>query len=174
MRHVFLRHPPLPDHADLCYGRQDIALPPAVFEHASRLLRGTLPAWPMLSSPAARCIGLAYACAEQRPVRTDPRLQEMDFGAWQGLPWSQVPRPELDRWSADVCGYSPPDGESFLEVIARVRALLGELREPHVLVTHAGVIRAAMHLIEGLAPERAAAFVVPYAEPILLPARVVP
>jgi alpha-ribazole phosphatase len=176
-RHIFLRHPPLPQMRGLCYGRLDIALAPQVFADAVAGLRAMPDSerlWrlPILSSPAQRCSGLAQACARMRTggtIRTpriDPRLLEMDFGMWEGTPWSDLPRAYLDRWADDVAGFRPPGGECFDDLIQRVGAALAELRGAHLIVTHAGVIRAAMHLVGGMDPVAAAGIEIAHLKPI--------
>jgi alpha-ribazole phosphatase len=175
--HVFLRHPPLPQMRGLCYGRRDIALAREVFAEAAAALRamhGRDALWrlPILSSPAQRCLGLAQACASAaggiHDVALDHRLLEMDFGDWEGQPWSSLPRPELDRWAEDVAGFRPPGGECFIDLVQRVAAALAELRRPHLIVTHAGVIRAAAHLIGAQPIVMAASLEIPHLHPMRL------
>lgn len=165
--HLFLRHPRLPDATELCYGRLDLRLPDALLQAAADTLHRHLPDLPVISSPAQRCLGLAQRLRHGAPLRCDPRLLEMDFGTWQGQPWSSIPRDALDLWSADVAGFRPPGGETFHEVVARVASLLRSLDAPHLLVTHAGVIRAALRLA-GKPLEVAVAYEVPYLQAIPL------
>jgi alpha-ribazole phosphatase len=175
LSHVFLRHPPLPEMRGLCYGRIDVELEPPVFADAIatlRLAHGTHRMWrlPILSSPSLRCRELAMAFARARgdgEPGVDPRLLEMDFGDWEGSPWSAVPQAELDRWADDVAGFRPPNGECFKDVIGRVGVALDELRTPHLIVVHAGVIRAAAHLLGARPVHQAAAIEVAYLQPIV-------
>jgi alpha-ribazole phosphatase len=169
--HVFLRHPPLPQMRGRCYGRLDIALSAETFASAAATLRTDAadpPLWslPLISSPAQRCRGLAQACADGRGFATDARLLEMDFGDWEGQPWADIPRDALDRWAGDVAGFRPPGGESFSDLIARVAAALDALQGPHLIVAHAGVVRAAAHLLGAVPREDAAAIDVPCLQPI--------
>lgn len=174
MQHVFVRHPPMPDLRGRCYGRLDAPLPEVAFDRAARLVAPHLPPWPITSSPRLRCVGLANALqAIQRhleyspsdDVRIDARWQELDFGEWEGRPWSTLPRDELDAWSRDVAGYTMPGGESFLDLIARVRAALAALDRPHVVVAHAGTIRAALH-VAGMPLAQAAGASIAHAQPV--------
>lgn len=169
LNHVFVRHPPLHGMQGRCYGRLDVALAPAVIDAAAGVLASKLPSWPVVSSPAQRCLALARVLRPQG-ASVDARLQEMNFGEWEGCQWAQVPRDALDAWSADVVGFKPPAGESFGALIARVREALKQLSRPHVIITHAGVIRAAWHLHGGLCARDAAAVAVPFAIPVV-PAR---
>lgn len=173
--HIFLRHPPLPQMQGLCYGRLDVSLEAQVFADAVATLRAmpdAAPLWrlPILSSPAQRCRGLAQACASTgevvNEVALDPRLLEMDFGDWEGRPWAALPRAQFDRWAGDVAGFRPPGGECFDDLVRRVGAVLTELDEPHLIVTHAGVIRAAGHLLGARPVAEAAAIEVPHLQPI--------
>jgi len=54
--------------------------------------------------------------------RVDPALAEMDFGRWDGTPWSDVSPAEFDTWMADFCGYDFDGGESVNALLARVSA----------------------------------------------------
>jgi alpha-ribazole phosphatase len=72
----------------------------------------------------------------------------MDFGVWQGKPWSAVPRSELDAWAADVWGYRPGGGEGAQRVAQRWRRWSTRIqaRDAAIVaaVTHAGFIRVAL------------------------------
>ncbi|HEX6733737.1 MAG TPA: histidine phosphatase family protein [Azonexus sp.] len=135
-----IRHPPPQVAAQTCYGALDVpAAAPAPLVAA---LRADLPpGLPLWSSPLQRCRELATAL-HPAPL-FDARLQEMHFGAWEGRPWADIPRDELDAWAADVAGYAPPGGESPRQLQQRVLAFVAALPvDEAVLVTHAGVIRS--------------------------------
>lgn len=135
-----IRHPRPLVAPGICYGALDVAAAdaPAV---AAALAAELPPGLPLWSSPLRRCRELAVELHPQ-PV-FDARLQEMDFGAWEGRPWDDIARAELDAWAADVAGYAPPGGESPLALQRRVLAFVATLTVAEaVLVTHAGVIRS--------------------------------
>lgn len=171
--HVFVRHPPLPQMQGTCYGRLDAMPDPRVFADAAAHLAPRLPDRALACSPRLRCRALADALQAERlarglampPPKVDDRLRELDFGEWEGLRWDAIPRASLDAWAADVAGFAPPGGESFDRLVGRVRAALAVLDGPHVVITHAGVIRAA-HRLAGWSAADAAALAVPYLEPI--------
>jgi alpha-ribazole phosphatase len=81
-------------------------------------------------------------------VQYSDDLCELDFGRWEGKAWDQVPRAELDAWARDVWEYRPGGGESARMLCARwmmwLEALHALRHEQVVVVTHAGVIRAAL------------------------------
>jgi len=145
-----IRHPkPLIDPG-ICYGRLDVAAeaPELLAAKLRPLLSPGLPVW---SSPLRRCAELALSL--DIGTQLDARLAEMDFGAWEGRPWDDIPRAELDAWAADVAGYAPPGGESPLALQRRVLAFVDELAVPEaVIVTHAGVIRVLLAHLQALPP----------------------
>jgi len=77
----------------------------------------------------------------------DDRLREIAYGQWEGstLAEMQVADPELfarrqlDKWTV-----SPPGGESYVAVQARVQSWYDSLREDTVAVAHGGTARALM------------------------------
>ncbi len=152
LRHTAVKIPP-----NFCYGQIDV---PLADSYALDLLqvKQDLPAWPetlIVCSPAQRCQRLAQDL-DRGPVTVDERLQELSFGVWEAQLWSDIPRAISEPWTDDVIHRSPPGGESFLDLIARVRSFMldSALSSHHknlLLVTHAGVIRALSHLLDGLA-----------------------
>lgn len=80
-------------------------------------------------------------------LRVDARLSEMDFGAWDGRRWAEIPFAEVAAWEADFLRHRPGGGgESLADVLARAQAWLDEPDGPRLLVTHGGWINAARHL----------------------------
>ncbi|MEO3713152.1 histidine phosphatase family protein [Roseateles flavus] len=49
-------------------------------------------------------------------------LREMDFGAWDGRAWHDIPKAEVDAWVADFLGFAPEGGESLQALLDRVTA----------------------------------------------------
>lgn len=133
-----------PDVAEgICYGSTDCGLVPGQAHQPLPALDG------VITSPLRRCRVTADAIAAARGLvaQPDARLTEMDFGAWEGRPWDDIPRDELDAWAADFLHARPHGGESVAMLQARTRTALAEhAARPgtHLLVTHAGVIKAAL------------------------------
>ena len=83
-------------------------------------------------------------------LQTDCRLNEMNFGSWEGKPWSAIPKEALDQWSSDFSQHKFGGEESSQDVINRVQAAYQtslELAQASnssdvIWITHAGVIRA--------------------------------
>jgi alpha-ribazole phosphatase len=90
-------------------------------------------------------------------VTLDARLAEMDFGAWELRPWSEIPRADIDAWTADLLHYRPGGAENVLDVARRVQAFVADLRAPSALIVcHAGTIRLLTALHGGAPLEQAA------------------
>jgi broad specificity phosphatase PhoE len=70
---------------------------------------------------AVETVELAFA-GSAIPVNLDARLRECDYGAWNGMPVSRLERERTQRVSRPF-----PDGESYLQVVARVASFLEEL-----------------------------------------------
>jgi broad specificity phosphatase PhoE len=111
---------------------------------------------PWLSSPLRRARETA-ALLTDAPIATEPRLIEMDWGAFEG-------RTLVDLRAEDPAGmaaneargldFRPPGGESPREVAERLRDLAAELAEartPVIAVAHKGILRAALALATGWA-----------------------
>lgn len=162
MRLALLRHTrPLVPAAQV-YGRSEVPVDPrrdaAAADDALRELGGVRL---VVTSPRLRCRGLAdlLAAGLQVPLRVDPRLQEVDLGAWEGRSWAAVPRDELDAWVARFIDHRPGGGESTRELLTRVGAALADWRsgtDDALWVTHAGVIRAVDLLRAGITAPTAA------------------
>lgn len=146
---VMLRHTTPRVAPGTCYGRTDLDVADS-FEQEVEQVLGALPDFTaIVSSPLQRCRKLADRVAAQAglTVQIETRLIEMDFGHWEGTAWTAIPRAELDMWANDFHDARPHGGETVGELKARVDAALAEIWSsavPTLIVTHAGVIRAAL------------------------------
>ncbi len=111
------------------------------------------------TSPRARCRAFAEraAAGARLPLAIAPDLAEMSFGAWEELTGEEARALDAARYEAfraDPRAAAPPGGERYDEFAARVQAGLRALadgRTGHLLVvTHAGVIHAALAHALGL------------------------
>lgn len=108
-----------------------------------------------ITSPALRCRQTAqWVCsAPPHEWRTEPLLQEQDFGEWDGRPYADIPDLGVLSRTA-LADHRPPEGESFADLAARVQRALPALLGPKTMVVaHAGVIRAVLGLALGRAED---------------------
>jgi alpha-ribazole phosphatase len=165
---IFLRHPAAAVAPGTCYGRLDPDAGPGAEAAIARALALLPPVPAVLSSPAQRCRCLAerIAARDGVPAVIDARLQELDFGRWEGRRWDAIDRAESDSWAADPVSVAPPGGETFAALTARVAAALADAPTRAAIVTHAGVIRAARMMLAGESFAAAFAVPVPHCMPI--------
>lgn len=117
---------------------------------------GTLAARPIaavLSSPQPRAQETAAPIAARHgiPVETEPRLDELDFGEWQGIGFDALQeRADWRAWNrARGLAAAAPGGETMAHAQARALAVLGQARARWpggevVLTGHLDVLRAAL------------------------------
>jgi probable phosphoglycerate mutase len=89
----------------------------------------------------------------------DTRLREIGYGAWEGatLAQMQIEDPDLfARRQAEKWTVSPPGGESYVEVQARVSDWYRQLTADTVAVAHGGTARALMVALGLETPDSAA------------------
>lgn len=82
------------------------------------------------------------------PIEVEPRLIEMDFGQYDGLP---IETPEFQKVRVEF-SLPLPDGESIMDVAGRVYPLLAELEqsdEDVLLVCHNALIRVIDNYFHG-------------------------
>ncbi|WP_426293444.1 histidine phosphatase family protein [Dyadobacter endophyticus] len=107
----------------------------------------------IFSSPALRCTELARAISPA--FSTDYRLQELDFGEWEGKTWDTVDQQALQLWMDDYVNVCTPGGESMVQMYARVREFWEEIGQTGygkvAIVTHAGVIRLILSIVNEIA-----------------------
>ena len=165
---IFLRHPKPDAPIGMCYGRMDIGIGPEGEAEIARALETTPPVGRVIASPALRCRRLAEGLAARDGVALhfEPRLWELDFGDWEGVPWAEIGRADSDLWARDPWRIAPPGGETFAEVHARVGAVLVEAASGTALVCHAGPIRAARMILAGASFADVCDDTVPYATAI--------
>ncbi len=122
---------------------------------AGKRLPPELAAARWVSSPLKRCRETARLLGAPRDMSIEPRLIEMNWGAWEGHTVKSL----RAEFGAQVAGaerrgldFRPPGGESPRDVQARARSWLAEVAadgQPVVAVTHKGVARALLAMATG-------------------------
>jgi broad specificity phosphatase PhoE len=93
----------------------------------------------------------------------DARLVEIDFGDWEGLTYRDVLARDPDvvgKRESDKWGFKPPNGESYLEVTARVGAWHRTVTRDTVVAAHGGTARALVAYLKIAPPQAATHFAI--------------
>src|SRR5215472_11976582 len=88
----------------------------------------------------------------------DPRLAELSFGRWEGLTYKEVralDRSVLAAREREKWNFITPEGESYAELLVRVRDWHAGLTGDAIVAAHGGVARALMVLFGVRSPEDA-------------------
>lgn len=93
---------------------------------------------------------------EHYPLIKDSRINETDFGIFEGKSYSELQELYPEQWK-DWCynwkEFIPPEGESYIQVYDRVKSFMEDLlklnEENVLIVTHGGVIRSIYCYILG-------------------------
>ena len=150
---ILIRHAPVAQGGRLA-GRLDLPAalpdPSRIAALAARLPRGAR----LTSSPAQRCLTTAEALVPALPAKVDDRLWEQDFGDWEGLDLAALP--DLGPLTPDaLADHRAPGGESFGQLCVRTTCALSALVAEggvHVVIAHAGTVRAALAKATGSVP----------------------
>ena len=103
-------------------------------------------------------IALAAAGLDLDPV-VDERLREREFGAWDGLTrrgiTAQYPEESERRTALGKFYHRPPGGESWTDVLQRLRAVLDDIRTDAqgrrvMVVAHQVVVLLTRYVLEGM------------------------
>jgi alpha-ribazole phosphatase len=152
-----IRHGQVVGHDQKRYnGQIDVALTDLGIEqyhHLKERLADT-PISACYTSDLTRCVTGADIICEQfgiKPVRRR-ELRELNIGVWEGLTWQDIKANWPEEWKArlaDLVNYRVPQGESLLEVEARVMPVIREIIERHqgqelLVVGHGGVNRIVL------------------------------
>jgi probable phosphomutase (TIGR03848 family) len=131
-----------------------VHLSPAGLEQAARLPQrlAEVPLDAVCCSPIERAMETARPLAEARgiEVQTCEALLEIDYGAWTGQSIGDLRDADgWAQWNSFRSGRRVPDGESMLEIQARVVGLMLQMHAERpeaviALVSHGDVIKAAL------------------------------
>jgi alpha-ribazole phosphatase len=149
------RHPRAEGAAGRCIGRTDLAVDRRRAKRLAHRIRTTARRQGLPQaigvSPLRRCrdVGRWLRRWGWR-VEVDDRLREIDFGRWDGLPWSQIAWADVDAWQADLLHHAPGGGETLAALAVRVQAFIdASAPGPRLVVTHAGWINALRTVVAG-------------------------
>ncbi|MFZ0666210.1 MAG: histidine phosphatase family protein [Acidimicrobiales bacterium] len=154
---LLLRHGQATGNAEgLLLGRMDSPL--TEYGEAQALgLRDLLPSAArisrIISSPLTRARRTAESLGLDLPIEIDERWCEVDYGTYDGEKLTDLPAEVWRAWRADPA-FTPPGGESLLELGTRVREACDELfcaagsgaraDSDVIVVSHVSPIKAAV------------------------------
>ena len=106
----------------------------------------------VFSSPLKRAVQTADIITDGMEICLDPRLQEMDYGPYEGMSLEE-PSPEVVHFFRDFRHHPAPDGmESLQAVTERLREFLEDLsrceKETVLVATHAIALKGALEVLE--------------------------
>lgn len=165
------------DYKGLCYGASDIELSPRGKEHAHVRAAEVARLHPtmIVHSGLTRARILAELIAQRCGMepQVDPRLAEMNFGAWELRAWNDIfleVGHGMARLISEPATYSPPGGETAHALRDRVTSWFFELprRGRIVAVCHGGAIGALRGSLAGLPAREWPTFVPAYGEQVVM------
>ncbi|MBB6275795.1 histidine phosphatase family protein [Porphyromonas circumdentaria] len=163
------------DGNQFCYGATDVDVIPENFEREAEGARKAivqLQPDAVFTSPLQRAVRLASYCGYPEAQRDD-RLKEMNFGDWEGRPWTEILTTEdVPDFFSYYINNPTPNGESLKDQLNRVHHFFEEKkREKHkhiLLFCHGGVINCARTLVGETTIEKAFASLPGFASHTLL------
>jgi broad specificity phosphatase PhoE len=167
----WIRHAPVPENERI-YGQRDVDCDCSNLDIFHALARELPKGAVWLTSNLSRTVRTADAVidamdAQSRPKQKPfavPELAEQHLGEWQGVDRKEFYRTRKPApfWFGPA-HERPPGGESFNDLIARVRPAIERITEEYagrdiIAVAHGGTIKAMLAIALELSPDRALAF----------------
>jgi broad specificity phosphatase PhoE len=153
-----------PTHAKSMVGWSDLPADLSDTAALARLEAALPPKALIVSSDLIRAVDTASAIqGSRRRLPHQPDLREIHFGAWELRSWKEIDAEDPAR----IRGYwetpgdtTPPGGESWNQVCARVNTAVDSLLQSHlgqdlVIVGHFGQILTQIQRAQGLSAEAA-------------------
>jgi alpha-ribazole phosphatase len=155
MAQIYLvRHTKVNVPSGICYGTTDVSLASTFaeeYKEVQKQLEGKIFDI-VYSSPLIRCTQLAKRIAPDNYI-TDSCLSELNFGEWEGKTWDEIYQtPYGKEWMERYMDLACPGGESYRDLYKRVEKFIKklEINKNILIITHAGVIRVCMHILNNI------------------------
>ena len=150
---TLMRHPAVDLSMQRCIGQTDIDLSAEGKSSLGFLAEQACSLGPdqIISSDLQRCRLLAEEIARRLNIRPvfDPIWREINFGTWENRSWEEIRVEEAEAfadWVTDFVRVAPPGGESFAQLHERFLVAISRIGRAGaniLVVTHAGIMRAA-------------------------------
>jgi alpha-ribazole phosphatase len=119
----------------------------------------------VLCSPLLRCRQSLEVLDLDVRSEICPELREIDFGAWEGLTFSEILQRDpllVEKWAVWSEGFRFPGGEGIGTFLDRIKTIRRRVEtdpgERLLIISHGGVIRQLVCSCLGLGPENYLAF----------------
>lgn len=137
----------------ICYGQLDVPIPTNYKEQHEGIIANLPKDYDAIySSPLTRCKLLSQQISKN--VIFDDRLMEVNFGDWEGKKWDNINQTELNHWMENYIEVAPSNGESLTQLIIRFSSFMNDFKKKNfkkvIIVTHAGIIRSAMNVLNNI------------------------
>ncbi|WP_068473891.1 alpha-ribazole phosphatase [Saccharicrinis aurantiacus] len=144
-----IRHTTPKVEPGVCYGQADLDITASFQQEANEInqLLKQAEIDTVYSSPLKRCKVLAQELFTDKTIRYNDLLKEIDFGDWELMKWNDIPKEQMETWSADFVHLPPPNGESLGDMNSRANEFLKHCKtsieddSTAAIVTHSGIIR---------------------------------
>lgn len=157
------RHPKPLTAAGICLGRTDMGVDRRKLKRLAnqiqRFVRVQQLPKVIWVSPLQRSLQVGEMLKQRGfQCHVAPELTELDFGTWDGQPWTQIAKQEIDKWCNDFAHFAPGNGESVQQLFSRVISWLNArgaaqgnmtINTSLLVVGHAGWINAAKMIAAG-------------------------
>ncbi len=124
----------------------------------------------IISSPLVRCSAFAQQLAQRHglPLEIEKGLQEIHFGAWEGLRPNEIDPTALTQFWNDPLNHTPPEAETLRDFAHRVEVAWNTVLRNYsgqqlLIVAHGGTIRALLSHVLGMPLTHTWRLDVPYA-----------
>jgi len=163
MNLYLVRHTRVNVPAGICYGETDVDVRDSFQEDAGEVISKLdgIHFTHCFSSPLTRCRILANTIIKNSLIiRYDDRLKELNFGQWEGKQWSELCQtPQGRLWYNDYINTVCPGGESYADLLERIRSFLDDLKKlpgnsEVLIVSHGGPIRSILVCLENIDPTK--------------------
>jgi len=141
--HEAWRHPPFPKDEAMKATLSSLQSDPPSRVFSSSLRRAQQTASHVLTESKLK-----------REVTLEPLFAEMNFGAWEGLTWSEIAERfpiESALWLETWLKSAPPGGETLAQVEIRIKKALSHWtpKNNDLIVCHGGIIKIFLALESG-------------------------
>lgn len=159
------RHPKPKQVQGLCFGQSEVAVDRRKLKRLAhqiqRFVRVNKLPKQIWVSPLQRSKQVGeYLATQGFECYVDDRLLETHFGVWEGKPWSQISKEDIDNWCDNFADFAPTGGESLRQLFQRVAAWIEQQKQPQaepdnsnfktvLVVGHAGWINTAKLIHQG-------------------------